>query len=259
MDIEQDILGLFDPIGLSETVRSASLLRRVDVKYVMTREQSEAALRACVGRYRVMEVGGSRISAYETVYYDTPEMSFYHEHHAGRLTRRKVRVRRYCHTGEAYLEVKHRQNRGLTVKTRVPLEADGPGDLGVLLADPMFGGCGPLPTGRLRPSLAVRYRRVTLVDTATAERVTLDFGLSFDHAGRRLGLDGIVVAEVKQRRRGPSFFRTLMRGLRIRPGSLSKYCIGAVGLHSGVRKNRFKARYRRILELLTHETATHTQ
>ena len=259
MDIEHDILPLFEPIGLAETVSSASLLRRVDIKYAMTREQSEAALRACVGRYRVMEVGGSRISAYETVYYDTPEMSFYHEHHSGRLSRRKVRVRRYRDTGEAYLEVKHRQNRGMTVKTRLPLVTGVDGDVGLLLADPLFGGCGPLPAGRLRPSLVVRYRRVTLVDPATAERVTLDFGLSFDHAGRRLDLDGIVVAEVKQSRRGPSFFRTLMRGLAIRPGSLSKYCIGAMGLHSGVRKNRFKTRYRRILDLLTHETDPDTQ
>jgi len=249
----------FQPIGLEDTTRSASLMRRMDVKYAVSEEQLKAVLPGCKGHYRVLEIDGRRVARYETQYYDTPEMGFYHAHHAGRPRRRKVRVRRYADSGLRFLEVKQRQADGRTVKQRMLLEGDGHPDMAVLLADPVFDAYGSLEATRLQPSMAVSFRRITLVDPERAERVTIDFDVSFHQGDLERRMTGLVVAEVKQTRSGPSRFRDAMRRHGIRPGSLSKYCLGAACLRGDVKKTLFKARIRRILQLTRHGTAADTE
>jgi hypothetical protein len=249
------LAAFFLPIGLDETVGSASLMRRVDVKYAASEGQLAAVLQDCFGHYSVLEIDGRRVARYETEYFDTPEMGFYHEHHAGRPRRRKVRIRRYADSGDAYLEVKQRQADGRTVKARVAMMAGQQTDIVELLSGPVFQSFGPLQADRLYPGVSVSFHRMTLVDPLKMERVTIDHDVTFRLAGRALPLPGLVVAEVKQSRAGFSRFRDSMRVHGIRPGSLSKYCLGAACLHGQVKKNLFKARIRRILQLTGHETA----
>jgi hypothetical protein len=251
----QEIAEAFRPIGLEDTTRSAALMRRMDVKYAVTEEQLKPVLLECIGCYRVLEIEGRRVARYETQYYDTPEMRFYHEHHSDRPRRRKVRVRRYADSGDAFLEVKQRQADGRTVKKRIPLTGPEGLDITGKLSEPAFRGLGPLDAGRLHPSVSVSFRRITLVDPERGERVTIDFDVTFRHGVLERRMSGLAVAEVKQSRTGASRFREVMRRYGIRPGSLSKYCLGAACLRGDVKKNLFKARIRRILQLTEHETA----
>lgn len=230
-------------------MQGAPLMRRFDVKYAATEDQMKSVLQDSLKHYHILEVGGLRISRYQTQYFDTPEMVFYHEHHSDRGRRRKVRIRTYCETGEAYLEVKCRQPNRRTVKTRVPMERAGRFDLELLLLDPVFSLCGPLYSERLQPSVSVSFRRVTLVNLVNEERVTLDFDVSFQYGSIERPLHGLVVSELKQLQPGPSVFQSVMRRHGIRPGSLSKYCLGTACLHGKVKTNLFKARIRKILEL----------
>lgn len=251
----EEIAEAFRPIGLEETIRSAALMRRLDVKYAVTEEQLKSVLLECIGDYHVLEIGDRRVSRYETQYYDTPEMRLYHEHHSDRPRRRKVRVRRYADSGDVFLEVKQRQADGRTVKNRIPLTVTDGSDISGMLSDPAFEAFGALDVGRLLPSVSVSFRRITLVDPKKEERVTIDFDVTFNHGVRKLRMPGLVVAEVKQSRTGASRFREVLRRFGIRPGSLSKYCLGAACLRTDVKKNLFKARIRRILQLTEHETA----
>src|SRR5687768_2586669 len=120
--------GGFEPVSLHE-IGAAALMDRVDTKFVLPVGSVAGILASLKGGYRVLEVGGRRLSRYSTRYFDTPDLRLYHAHHAGRARRYKVRVRTYVDSEARYLEVKLRTNRGRTTKERVSLAHD--------LRDPM--------------------------------------------------------------------------------------------------------------------------
>ena len=98
----------------------------------------------------------------------------------------------------------------------------------------------------LRPRLWVTYERITLVGIDHGERVTIDRGLSFAHDGRRVRLEGVVVAELKQRRLDRSSpFLSLMRQVGVRPARVSKYGHGVCRLHP-VKHDRFAPHLRHV-------------
>jgi hypothetical protein len=246
--LADELIATFDPVDLSETNRKAALLDRSDTKYAMTIDQLNEALEASRTSYRILEIQGSRSFRYETTYFDTPELRFYHEHHAGKQDRKKVRIRRYLDSGMAWLEVKHRLNKGNTVKTRVILDQHATENIG-RLKDPEFIGTGSLPVDQLRPVIRISYERFTLVDLLNAERVTIDRHIVFQRGHETRTLDGLVIAEIKQHRKHPSFFRRQMRSKKIWEESISKYCLGTLLLNDQVKRNRFKAKLNRILKI----------
>ena len=63
---------------------------------------------------------GRRTFGYESVYFDTPELSTYRAHLQRRRQRFKARTRTYTDTGLCMFEVKLTGARGETVKQRVP-------------------------------------------------------------------------------------------------------------------------------------------
>lgn len=253
-----DIILGFVPVGLSETTQKAALLDRSDSKYVMSANQLEEALDTCRSRYRILEINGSRSFQYDTVYFDTPDLRFYHEHHAGKQDRRKVRIRKYLNSGTSYLEVKHRHNKGNTVKSRKILDVHTSEDISVL-ADPAFSAAGTLPVEQLHAVISISYERITLVDLLHAERVTIDRHIVFQRENEIRSMGSIIIAEIKQHRKKPSFFRQQMRKMNIREGSVSKYCMGTLLLNAHVKRNRFKRALNRILKIseANNQTPTH--
>ena len=96
------------PITLEE-MNSVKLMNRIDAKFLT----NEATLRsvladAAAAGYRVLVTEGERQSPYETVYFDTPGLRMFYDHHNRRLVRQKVRTRCYVRSGEAYLEIKRK-------------------------------------------------------------------------------------------------------------------------------------------------------
>jgi len=67
-------LGRFDPVTLDGLVAEASLLTRVDRKYVLPRAGLDAVIGALDPHTKVLEIDGARAFAYESVYFDTPDL-----------------------------------------------------------------------------------------------------------------------------------------------------------------------------------------
>jgi hypothetical protein len=228
----------FEPVSLAE-LGAASLMDRVDSKFVLPGASVPELLDGLRGVYRVLEVQGSRLGGYSTRYFDTPDLALYHAHQAGRLPRYKVRIRSYLETGERYLEVKLKNNKGRTVKTRTPLGA-GEGSVERVRREALVRMSGPVPAMELEEVLTADFTRLTLVREDAPERLTVDIGLMFRGHGEVRELPGVAIAEVKQERHGQGDAKGALRHLHLRDGSVSKYCIGVALLVPGAKKNRFK-------------------
>lgn len=246
-------LAAYDPIGLAE-MDGVSLMDRVDTKYVFGRDALATLLAGLSDRYCVLQIDGLRRSPYSTLYYDTPALDCYHQHHNGKANRRKYRMRTYVSSGDTFFEVKTKTNKGRTVKKRlsVPEVSDAAAAETADLTESLLGA--PV---RLVPRLWTSFRRITLVGRETAERVTIDTDLAFDSGCKQRRLDDLVIAEVKQERaRRDSAIRLRLRDLCIRPLRMSKYCLGSALLDPALKHNAFKAKLLALKDSLVDEEGT---
>ena len=242
-----------EPISLAE-LGSKALLDRVETKYAMPQAMLPSVLAAIGPHYFVLEVEGQRLNHYRTLYYDTADFAMYRRHHVGAGDRYKVRARQYVESQVAFLEIKHRTKKKRTVKSRIRTTelvthlADGPAGLAAEFVDEHC----PYTAEDLAPRLWNSYTRITLASKSACERVTLDLDLSFDGAGQRLDLPGIVIAEVKQgAHAGKSDFVSLMRQRGVRKTGFSKYCLGVSLLHPEVKHNHFRTLQRLVAKIMS--------
>jgi hypothetical protein len=70
--------------------------------------------------------------------------------------------------------------------------------------------------------------------------VTIDRNLHFSAEGRSVLLDDRIIVEVKQERGKRTLLDQQMRSIGVRPGSISKYCLGILHLYPDAKRNRFK-------------------
>ena len=97
----------------------AALLTRVDRKYLLTTAEAEVVLAAVAALHPlVLDIDGTREFAYESVYFDTPDLLSYRLAAHDRRRRFKLRTRGYLDTDGAFLELKTRGSRSATVKDR---------------------------------------------------------------------------------------------------------------------------------------------
>lgn len=232
----------FQPITLAEMERVA-LLDRTDTKLLLTPEQLHYALDYLLPYYRVLEIEGRRQHHYQTLYFDTPDLDFYHQHHNGWRNRYKVRERAYVDSDLTFVEVKHKVRSDRTIKHRRPVP-ELTTDFGQPAAA-FIQAHAPFREDALVPTLWNDFQRITLVSTHRRERVTFDLDLRFRRAygNKWVALPGVVVAEVKQVRFSyDSDFLREMRYLGVRPTGFSKYCTGVALLYPEVKHNNFKPR-----------------
>lgn len=230
----------FSPIDLQE-MDSVALLDRIDTKFILPIEKLLKALAALQTGYRVLEVNGGRLNHYRTLYFDTPDFALYNLHVNERADRFKVRSREYLDSHQSFLEVKHRTPKDRVIKSRMPTER--PALWFNSDAQRWLKAIFPFDSRELESKLWNTFTRVTLVNQANCERVTIDVDLAFYTARRIEHLDGIAVVEVKQKQRScPSPFLDQMRTLRVHSQGFSKYCIGTAMLYDQVKKNNLKAR-----------------
>ena len=116
-----EALGALGPITLEE-MDGITLMNRIDTKY-LTDEATLLKILSDAARdgYRVLEVNGDRIGAYDSVYFDTEGMKCFLDHHNRRLVRQKVRTRSYVKQGKSFLEIKRKNNKGRTSKKRIAI------------------------------------------------------------------------------------------------------------------------------------------
>ena len=93
---------------------------RVDRKYIVDYETLERLFSQLGDDYRALEIDGERLQQYDSVYFDTPELTSYKHHLQGRRKRFKCRTRLYGGTA-CFFDLKLKGRRGETVKSRLPL------------------------------------------------------------------------------------------------------------------------------------------
>ena len=223
--------------GLEEA--KAGLLIREESKHLMTFDQCLDLLAELPDSYCVLEVNNSRITRYETLYYDTPAFLTFLQHHNGKGNRYKLRIRRYDSSKETYLEVKKKTSKGTTEKSRVRTWWTTAGFTPE--QEEFLEAAFPYDYREFFPVVKTVYDRLTLVSTKSPERITLDSNISFLSGQEQKTYPGLVIVEIKHEKgiwASPAL--SALHTLGIRKRGFSKYCIGVSLLYDRVKHNRFK-------------------
>lgn len=242
MDIEY-ILDKFEKITL-EQMDNVKLMDRVDVKYILPYNRLSFFLDLLATSYKVLSINNIQISQYETLYYDTPELELFKNHLTGRLNRYKVRYRRYADSDLSFFEIKYKNNKGRTLKNR---EVSQSGATDAINQHQYFLEChSPYKDIQLESCLWVFYKRITLVNNHSKERLTIDLDLTFKDEVTHKSYSDICIIEVKQDSSAKSKAKDILKQMNIRAGSISKYCLGVISLKKKVKYNRFKPQIRLV-------------
>ena len=225
---------MVDPIGLDELMALAELQTRVDRKYFVPAAVFRRMIAELAGDLRVLDIDGRRTFGYESVYFDTPDLSTYRAHVQRRRKRFKARTRTYTDSGLCMFEVKLTGARGETVKQRVPhrqeyrteLDDDALAHLRTTLCQAYHQD---LPSG-LQPTLVTTYRRTTFVSRTGEARLTCDSGLvcgDIHHEVRDTGTH--VLVESKSGGQGGSAADRILRCASTAWSPRPPSCGGTVG------------------------------
>ena len=267
---------------LEDLNSAASLLTRVDRKYLVASSAAQNVVDALTGRALVLDIDGRRSFSYASTYFDTPGLDSYLQAARKRRHRFKIRTRSYLDSGLTFLEVKTRGPRGATIKQRLDYRAADADRLTEEGIDFVVECLAPL-TGSaqearrtaqsLRPVMATTYRRTTLHLPDDDARATIDTDLAWTALAPRSGASSgpssttgagrtrpTVVGRGASRAAGPFAVVETKNPARHsptdrylwaaghRPSRISKYATGMAALHPELPANKWH-------RLLTRELA----
>ena len=236
---------------------SASLMDRIDNKYLMPVSILGHCLQELHQDYSILAIDDRCFFTYENTYFDDDSLSSFNQHHNGKLARYKTRHRRYLETNTEFFEIKFKNNKRRTIKERVQLT-----NLETAIVDSNSFALSLLAhtlehkkqVPALSPQLHVNYHRVTLLNRNAPERLTLDFDLRFCKPGETdiKTLPSVVIAEHKYfGKQTKSSFVNFTKSERIRTAEFSKYCIGnCLTRGDSVKGNRFKPHIRHLKKIM---------
>jgi hypothetical protein len=237
------------PISLKELNALAELQTRVDRKYFVPAGIFRKLIAELTDELQVLEIDGRRTFGYESVYFDTPDLTTYRAHLQRRRQRFKARTRTYTDSGLCMFEVKLTGSRGETVKERVPhpvghgtqLTVDAVAHLRTTLGQAFRQDLPP----EMGPTLATTYRRTTFVSRNGECRLTCDVELLCRNARHEVRDTGTHVL-VESKSSGPgSAPDRILRELGVRPAAVSKYCVAVAALHPELPSNPWQQTLRR--------------
>ena len=246
------IINDFKPITLAE-MKSVKLMNRTDTKFVTTLPMLKKLLEMARGDYYAQEIDGERNMLYDTTYFDTRNFDMYAEHQHGHTNRQKLRFRTYVSSHLQFMEIKTKNNHGRTKKKRIEVHD-------MELADSkkreFIASHLHFDADALIPHMHNHFYRVTLVNFAKTERLTIDTALHFHNmqTGVDKDMGPLVIVELKRDGLVYSPVLNMLRQLRIHPHGFSKYCMGAAMTNDRLPVNNFKTKLidiNRILNLNT--------
>lgn len=247
----EKLLEAFEPITLAE-MSGVKLMNRTDTKFVTTMPMLRRLLQMARGDYFIQDIDGERNMLYDTTYYDTRDFAMYNEHQHGHVNRQKIRFRTYVSSHLQFMEVKTKNNHGRTKKKRMEVA-----DMNLSDAEKRDFLARHLrfDVDSLVPHMHNYFRRVTLVNKAKTERLTIDTALQFNNmlTGRQRQLDSLVIIELKRDGLVFSPVLNMLRQLRIMPHGFSKYCMGAAMTNGDLPVNRFKVKLRDVEMILNRQ------
>lgn len=222
----------------------ASLLDRIDNKFVINIHDLPAILLAIKNSYSILSINDENLFDYETVYYDTQAFDLYHMHHAGKKNRFKIRTRRYLQTNKTYHEIKIKDNKGLTKKVRQEQLANSTTSTfnKSLLKDTLN-----IDADSFNKKVRVKYKRFTLLNKLSNQRVTVDINIQFENMDTHYlkQMNNIAIIEIKRERSDhqlkQSCLHSVLKKMAYRETTFSKYCMGCLLTKiKGIKYNHFK-------------------
>lgn len=234
-----NILSELSTFSLKE-LESADLLERKDFKYVINAKHLNDILKNISTYYKVLKIKDFLYTDYHTNYYDTNNLKFYLQHHNGEANRYKIRTRNYVQSNLAFFEVKYKNNKDWTSKTRFRIDS-----LDANINDYIKA----VTNETLYKSLEVKYSRITLLSNDGMEKVTIDVNLEFNSMHKQVSRQDLCIIEVKSKTHHPYMLRKYLKQLGYRGMGLSKYCYGITQNYSTIKINNFKQTISKILKL----------
>jgi hypothetical protein len=227
----------FDKTTLAE-MNSVSLMKRIDTKFILKESQLLEVLSKLYDDYKILQIDQERLMKYSTLYFDSHNKKCFKDHHNGKLNRYKIRMRKYLVSGICFLEIKKKNNLGITNKIRRQIK-DFETDLN--LESKEFITNSNINNLFLEPSLYNNFSRMTFVNKSEAERLTIDVDLSFSFGAKEKKFDKLVVIEIKQEaKRLKTTINRVLKSMSILPTNFSKYCVGISNIVDDIKSNRFK-------------------
>ena len=245
------LLNEFAPITL-EQMSSVKLMNRTDTKFVTNIHKLFQLLEMACQDYYVQEIDGGRNLEYDTTYFDTTQYDMYNQHQWNHTNRQKIRFRTYCVNGLQFMEVKTKNNHGRTKKKRIEVTDMDLTDVGKreFLASHLH-----FDVDTLIPHMHNYFRRITLVNKAKTERLTIDTSLQFHNVQTNVDRDMGPLVIIELKRDGLVFSPVLemLRQLHIHPHGFSKYCMGAALTNQQLPVHRFKKKLRDVERILSKQ------
>lgn len=193
----------FSSINLTELNATASYLKRIDRKFLVTENQLQNILEDLKGDFQALDINGKRIFSYDNVYMDTPDYFFYDQHENKVESRTKIRTRLYKDSDLAFFEYKQKEN-GVTKKFRYqfPVEEHGKMTKGkTRFFEGVFQSLYDEKAPAITPAIRTSYNRLTLVNKTGEERLTIDFNIKIqnlrDKRTKAISLNNLVIIESK--------------------------------------------------------------
>lgn len=226
---------------------SVSLMKRTDTKFVIHEKKLIEVLETIKDQYKVLQINENRMMTYSSLYFDTEDKKFYNDHHNGKINRTKVRMRKYVESDICFLEIKQKDGKGKTAKSRIQIKDFEP-NLPKSLID--FIEKTTSEKMKLKPIIWNKFNRITLVNIKVKERLTIDLNLLYKMNKSEKYYSNLVIIEVKQERfnRASPVVKAL-KNKCINPYSISKYCIGMTHIYPQLKYNRFKRKLIKINNL----------
>lgn len=246
----------FSAINLTELNATASYLKRIDRKFLLTEDQFLNILQDLSDDFRALEIDGKRTFLYDNVYMDTDDYLFYRQHQNKVPSRTKIRTRHYTDAGDlAFFEYKQKEG-GVTKKFRYQFPAVEHGTMtkwkkrffeGVYQS--MYDEKAP----DITPAMQTRYNRLTLVSNTGAERLTIDFNISVKDLrsknAKRIKLDNLVIIESKSLSHDCKSIQIIESHGIDRANSCSKYSLGVIYSGLAEKWSKFQETMNRIQEI----------
>ncbi len=247
----------FNTITLTELNSSASFLKRIDRKYLLTTSQFLEMIWKLKNNFKVLEISGKKVFEYDNVYMDTNDYFFYKQHQNKLKSRTKVRTRYYVDSNLAYFEFKQKIN-WVTSKYRYDFPAEehwfmtkGKKRFFDWVWQSMYSGT---KAPQISPSIKTNYKRITMVSLDWSERLTIDFNVKTTDLrkiwwNKEVDLKNLIIIESKSLKKD-STASNIMKKFKIKKAkSCSKYSLWVVYNWLAEKFDTFKDTMEKIKEI----------
>jgi len=233
----KDIVNKFETISLDE-LKNIQLLRRFDTKYFLHINNLKSILQEMKKNYKILKIKDKVTQNYKTYYYDDKNQSSYIKHHNGKKNREKVRFREYLDVNDVYLEIKHKNNKGITIKKRLKTVREN--NLSKKQKDFIVQNSSFDPDNIFLENINT-FNRATFTDNDFSHRLTIDINFAFFYKKEKFTIGDLVIIEVKESRGNTkSLIKDILKNKKIQKNRISKYCLSTFLLNKTIKSNNFK-------------------